>query len=145
MTTVVPPEGLPTEGLMPVTIGRGAIYVNWSAFDVALVPPAVVTVTWTVDADMAGLTATICVSVFEVMLVAARAPNMTDVAKSSPVPVIVTEVPPLVRPLVGLIPLTTGVGATYVKRSPGPVALVPWTVTVMSTAPPGWAGLVAVI
>ena len=45
--TVVPPANGPLAGEMPVTIGTG-IYVNWSAGDVVLVPPGVVTVISTV-------------------------------------------------------------------------------------------------
>jgi len=112
IVTDVPPAGAPLVGLMEVTAGRGATKVYTSADDVALVPPADVTVTSTDEAASAGLTATICVSVFDVTLAAGTEPNLTEVAKSSPVPVIVTEVPPLVGPLVGLMPLTTGVGAT---------------------------------
>ena len=52
MTTLVPPLVLPDVGLTPVTLGAGigALKVNWSLAEVALVPPDVVTVTSTVPA-----------------------------------------------------------------------------------------------
>jgi hypothetical protein len=45
--TTVPPVLGPVAGLIALTtgVGGGAVYVNWSAWLVALVPPAVVTVT----------------------------------------------------------------------------------------------------
>ena len=45
--TVVPPAAGPPVGEIPVTVGTGS-YVNWSAAEVALVPPGVVTVISTV-------------------------------------------------------------------------------------------------
>ena len=56
-----------------------------------------------------------------------------------------TEVPPPVGPLVGLTLVTAG-PVTKVNWSPAPVALVPpAVVTVMSTVPAAWAGVVAVM
>ena len=75
------------------------VYVNWSGVPVAEVPPAVVTVISTVPLP-AGLIALICVSLTTVKLLAAVCPK--------PVPLITTFVPPVVTPLVGLIPVTTG-------------------------------------
>lgn len=77
----------------------------------AEVPPAVVTVMSTVPAASAGETATTEVSDFTEMLVEEVVPNETAVAAVRPVPVIVTEVPPLVPPVVGLIAVTVGNGA----------------------------------
>ena len=45
--TVVPPANCPLAGEMPVMVGTGT-YVNWSAGEVVLVPPGVVTVISTV-------------------------------------------------------------------------------------------------
>ena len=59
--TVVPPATGPDAGVIPVTVGTGS-YVNWSAGEVALVPPGVVTVTSTVPAVPAGETAVMLVA-----------------------------------------------------------------------------------
>ena len=83
----------------------------WSAALVALVPPAVVTVTSTVPALPAGAVAVICVALFTVNDVAFVAPNFTAVAPERFVPAIVTLVPPASGPEVGEIPVTVG-GAT---------------------------------
>jgi hypothetical protein len=58
--TVVPPATGPAAGEIPVTVGTGA-YVNWSAAEVGLVPPGVVTVISTVPVP-AGETAVILVA-----------------------------------------------------------------------------------
>ena len=71
--------------------------MNWSAAEVAEVPPGVVTVTSTVPAP-AGEVAVIEVAELTVKLVALVAPNLTAVAPVKPVPVIVTDVPPAVGP-----------------------------------------------
>ena len=73
-------------------------------------PPGVITVTLTVPAP-AGLLAVIVVALTTMTLVAAVAPNLTDVAPVKPVPVIVTRVPPAAGPLVGLRPVTVGAAA----------------------------------
>src|SRR5678816_2751913 len=91
---------------------------------VALVPEGVVTVTSTVPAACAGDTAVICVALSTVKLAAFVAPNFTDVAPVKPLPVIVTDVPPPVGPLVGLTLDTVG-PLTNVNSSLAPVALVP--------------------
>jgi hypothetical protein len=111
--TLLPPAVGPLVGLMPVTVGA-ALYVNWSAELVALVPPEVVTVTFTVPVP-AGLTAVIEVADLTVKLVAAVVPNCTAVAPMKPVPVTVTLLPPAVGPLVGLMPIT--VGAALLHRA----------------------------
>jgi hypothetical protein len=81
--------------------------VNWSAADVADVPPAVVTVTSTVPVP-AGDVAVIEVAELTVKLVALVAPNLTAVAPVNTVPVMVTEVPPAAGPEVGEIDVTVG-------------------------------------
>jgi hypothetical protein len=83
--------------------------VKRSAVLVGLVPPGVVTVTSTTP-EPAGAVAVIWVSELTVTLVAAVAPNLTDVAPVKPVPVIVTTVPPAAGPEVGLMPVTLGTG-----------------------------------
>jgi hypothetical protein len=82
--------------------------VNWFEASVALVPPVVVTVTFTAPAAPAGAVAVICVAEFTVNPVAFVAPKRTAVAPVNPVPVIVTFVPPDVEPELGLSALTVG-------------------------------------
>ena len=81
--------------------------MNWSAGEVAEVPPTVVTVTSTVPVP-AGAVAKIEVAELTVKLVAAVAPKFTAVAFVKFVPVMVTLVPPVVGPVVGVIELTVG-------------------------------------
>ena len=81
--------------------------MNWSAADVADVPPAVVTVTSTVPLP-AGDVAVIDVAELTVKLVALTAPNFTAVAPVRVVPVMVTNVPPAVGPDVGETDVTVG-------------------------------------
>ena len=95
----------------------------WSLALVALVPPAVVTVTSTVPVPE-GAVAVICVAVFTVKPVALLVPNFTAVAPVKFVPVIVTLVVPPVGPAVGERLVTVG-AATYVYWSLALVALVP--------------------
>ena len=82
----------------------------WSAELVAEAPPVLATVTSTVP-DPAGATAVIDVAELTVTLVAAVDPNFTVLPEANPVPVMVTDVPPAVGPLLGLIAVTVG-GAT---------------------------------
>src|SRR5205823_4114885 len=113
MPTEVPPPVGPAVGLAAVTVGA-ATRVKWSDEDVALVPPAVVTVTSTVPADPEGAVALIEVDELTVKLLAAAVPKVTAVAFVKFVPVMLTVVPPAVGPDVGLMPLTVGAAAkTY--------------------------------
>ena len=82
--------------------------MNWSAELVALVPLAVVTVTFTIPADPAGDVAVIDVAELTVTAVAVSEPNITVAGDTKPVPVMVTTVPPAVGPEVGLIAVTVG-------------------------------------
>jgi hypothetical protein len=81
--------------------------VNWSAAEVAEVPPPVVTVTSTVPVP-AGAVAVIEVAELTVKPVAGVAPNVTAVAPAKLVPVMVTVVPPAVGPEVGEIEVIVG-------------------------------------
>ena len=83
--------------------------MNWSAALVALVPPGVVTVTSTVPVP-AGAVALMLVALLTVKLEAAVVPNFTALAPVKPVPVIATEVPPVLGPELGLTPVTVGAG-----------------------------------
>ena len=82
--------------------------MNWSEVLVALVPPAVVTVTCTVPVP-AGDVAVIWVSEFTVKTAVLR-PNLTLLVPVKLVPVIVTEVPPYIEPEVREILVTVGAG-----------------------------------
>jgi hypothetical protein len=81
--------------------------VNWSAADVADVPPGAVTVISTVPVP-AGEVAVIEVAELTVKLVAVIAPNFTAVVPVKLVPVIVTGVPPATGPDAGAIAVTVG-------------------------------------
>jgi hypothetical protein len=93
---------------------------NWnlSPAEAALVPLNVVTVTSTVPAASAGLTAVICESETKVKLVAAGAPNLTAVAPVNPHPVMVTVVPPAVDPEAGITEFTVGAPPTPRLHTP---------------------------
>jgi hypothetical protein len=82
--------------------------VNWSAVLVALVPPEVVTVRFTVP-EPAGEVAVSEVIELSVTAVAAVAPKLTVTPVTKFVPVTVTVVPPAAGPEVGLRELTVGV------------------------------------
>ena len=63
----------------------------------------------------AGLVAVIWVSLTTVKLLAGVCPNDTLLAPVKPVPVIVTVVPPVVYPLVGVMLVIVGGGIVYVN------------------------------
>ena len=107
IVTLVPPANGPADELTAVTVGT-ASYVNWSALLVKLVTPDCVTVTSTTPADSAGAVAVIEIALFTVTPVAAVLPNLTVAPLTNPVPVIVTLVPPVVGPAVGVVELTAG-------------------------------------
>ena len=83
--------------------------MNWSAAEVADVPPVVVTLTSTTPVP-AGEVAVIEVAELTVKLAAAVPPNATALAPVKFVPVIVTDVPPATGPDVGEIEVTVGAG-----------------------------------
>ena len=62
-----------------------------------------------------GDTAVIRVARGPLKLLAASVPNLTAVAPTRLLPLMVTVVPPLVEPLPGLIEATTGCRAVYVN------------------------------
>ena len=82
--------------------------MNSSPAVIAEMPPAVVTVRLTLPAEADGEIAVISVEDTTSNEVAAAAPNLTEVASVRLVPVIVTWVPPEIRPLVGEIEVMTG-------------------------------------
>jgi uncharacterized membrane protein YfcA len=111
LTSTVVPAG-PVTGLTDVTVGAGggpAMYVNWSFVPVALVPPAVVTVTSTVPAEPPGEVAVMDESPLTVKP-AEVAPKCSALAAVKPVPLTATVVPPAVGPEVGLTAVTVGAG-----------------------------------
>jgi hypothetical protein len=107
--TEVPPTNGPLVGAMLVTVGTGT-YENWSAADVALVPPGVVTVISTVPVPAGDLMVS-AVAELTVRTVPAVRPNLTAVAPVNPVPVTVTVVPPATGPAAGAMPVTVGTAA----------------------------------
>jgi hypothetical protein len=144
MVTVAPPAIEPAVGITELTLGIGT-NVNWSADEVADVPPTVITVTSTVPVLAAGVTAVMDMGELTVKLVALVEPKLTVVAPVKLVPAMVTEVPPPVDPVFGVTEETVG-AATYVNWSAADVADVPTgVVTVTSTVPGDPAGLIAVI
>ena len=113
---------------------------------VAVEPPGVVTTTSTSPAARAGLIAVTVVEFTTEKLAAAVPPNDTPVAPVRSVPVIVTDVLPVVAPEVGEIPVSVGVGTTKVNFELAPTDVVPpGVVTTTSTTPADPTGLVAVI
>jgi hypothetical protein len=105
--------------------------------------PLTVTVTVTTPALPAGVVAVILVLLATTMLVAAVPPNVTVAPEAKLVPVIVTDVPPAVGPVLGDTLVIDGL-TTYVN----PLLRVPFsplTVTVTATGPALPAGVVAVM
>ena len=82
--------------------------MNSSPAEIAEMPPAVVTLKLTLPAEAAGEIAVISVDDTSMNDVASAAPNLTEVAAVRLVPVIVTSVPPEIRPFVGEIEVMTG-------------------------------------
>ena len=132
MVTRVPPVDGPEAGLMPVMVGGGTMKVKSATELVGLDPPGVVTMTSTVPAASAAVTAEMDVAESTVNFDAVDVPNRTEVAPVKFDPVRVTVVPPVVGPEPGLMALTMGGGglvATKVNLSlflwmlepPGPV------------------------
>jgi hypothetical protein len=142
MATDVPPAAGPLVGEILVTVGIGT-YVNWSAAEVALVPPGVIIVTSTVPVP-AGEVAEMLVSEFTIKLTATMVSNLTPAAPLNPEPLIVMEVPPSAGPLFGEMEDTIGTG-TYVNWSAAEVALVPPSVMIVTSTVPVPAGEVAVM
>ena len=102
--------------------GVGVVKVNWSADEVAEVPPnEVVTVMSTVPLP-AGLVAVIDVTELTTKLLAATPPNLTVVVPPKTLPVMVTVVPPAVDPDEGLTDVTVGAGTLNSKAPRSGVA-----------------------
>ena len=82
--------------------------MNSSSAEIAETPPAVVTLRLTVPAEADGEIAVISVEETTSNEVAAALPKFTEDAAVRLVPVIVTCVPPVVKPVVGEIEAMTG-------------------------------------
>ena len=115
MITTVPPVVGPESGVRVVTVGRGGRKVNRSAAPVALLPPPVVTVTSTSAGADAGATAVTEEFERTVNDDAGSVPKSTAVAPFRFTPEMVSLVPPVDGPEVGLMPVTLGGGTTNVK------------------------------
>lgn len=98
--------------------------MNSSALVALLVPPAAVTVTSTVPAALGGETAVIVPAETTSKLLAGVLPKSTAVAPDRFVPLITTDVPPLVGPAVGSRPDTAGAGEVGKVGKVGKVGVV---------------------
>ena len=104
--TLLSPAIGPLDGDMLSRVGA----VSYVKLAPLLVAEVVVAVTDTAPAVPAGAVAVMLLSELTVKAVAGVAPKYTSRALNNPAPVIVTVVPPLVGPAVGVIELMTGAG-----------------------------------
>jgi hypothetical protein len=104
--TDVPPAIAPVFGVTEVTVGAGATYVKQPE-QVALCPSGFATTTFTDPAAREVVVPVIAVGLV-VATVNAAPPNATVAPVWKPLPAIVTDVPPAVGPLVGVIDATVG-------------------------------------
>jgi hypothetical protein len=124
IVTAVPPFVVPELGKMPVTVGAGLgdVYV-YPLVRVPLCPSVFVTTTFTVPTVWAGVLAAMDVLLTTETFVAGVPPMLTVAPVKKPVPVIVTEVPPLVVPELGEIAVTVGALAV-VKLQVAPLVVL---------------------
>jgi hypothetical protein len=106
IVTTIPPDVDPLFGLTPLTVG-GATYVKPFAM-FPHCPLGFVTVTITAPAMPGGVVAVIVVLLTTTTFVAAPLPNVTVAPAAKSIPVIVTDVPPVVGPWFELTPVTNG-------------------------------------
>jgi hypothetical protein len=106
IVTAVPPATTPLLGERLVTVGL-TTYVK-PFVRLPLCEPTFVTVTVAAPALPAGVVAVMLVLLTTTTLVAAALPNVTVAPVAKFVPVIVTDVPPDVDPLFGLMLATVG-------------------------------------
>ena len=91
-----------------VTVGAvGEVYVN-PLVKVPLCVSGLVTTTFTAPVADDGVVAVICVALVTTTFVAGVPPSVTVAPETKFVPVMVTAVPPVVGPLLGLTPVTVG-------------------------------------
>ena len=137
----VPAASNPEGGSTNVIVGA-ATYVN--APPTVSIPPGVVTETACEPAIPLGVTAVIEVDEITLRVVAATPPKVTRFAPVKLVPVIVTVVPAVSGPNVGLIKRIFG-AATYVNALVFVIGPPTTVVTETSFAPAVFAGVFAVI
>ena len=140
--TAVPPVVGPEVGVNVVMVGAGCTYLNLD--DDVTVPLGVVTLMATVPAVPAGLVTTSFVATSDVILVTGFGPKATAVAPLRWVPLMVTTVPPVVGPEVGLNVVIDGEVTEEIDLV-ADVADPPGPVTLMVTVPAPWGGVVATI
>ena len=133
--TDVPPLVLPEVGEIAVTVGANALYV-YPLFNVPLCESVLVTTTLTIPAACAEVVAVIEVELTTVTLVAAVPPKLTVAPDEKPVPVIVTDVPPLVLPEVGEMAVTVGAGALLLAASKLSKMTLPGALPCATDVPP---------
>ena len=122
--------------------------MNWSAPEVADVPLAVVTVVSTTPAGSAGAVAEQVVAELQLTAVPAVPPKATVVAPvTKPEPVMVTVVPPVAGPVVGVMAVTEGASVRlWVARADAPPLLeVVWPVKVWVVEVPAESVTVRVV
>ena len=129
MVTLVDPVVGPEAGSMEVMVGT----FRYVKVVVDEYPFALVTITLTGPADPEGETHVILVSLSIIKLLAGVEPKVTDVTFVKLVPVMVTEVEPVVGPEAGVIELMVGT-FRYVNAL-GNVAVPPGLVTDTPTCP----------
>jgi len=142
IATDVPPLVLPEVGEIAVTVGADVLYVN-PLLSVPLCESVLVTTTLTVPAACAAVVAVIEVELTTVTLVAAVPPKLTVAPDEKPVPVIVTDVPPLVLPEVGEIEVTVGAGALLVAASKLSKMTLPGAFACTTEVPPLTSKMIA--
>src|SRR5262249_11645685 len=144
MVTAVPPDVGPLLGETLLMFGA-AMQVN-PLGRLPFCPPGFLTVTATGPAVPAGVVAVIWVPLITVTFVAATLPNVTVAPVTKFIPTIVTAVPPVAGPLLGLTLLTVGTGPETAENATicmthGPeeprvavALLLPAVVTTLSSA-----------
>jgi hypothetical protein len=144
IVTLVPPLVGPVVGETLKIVGAGAVSYVKPLLKVALCPSGFVTVTSRSLAERAGVTAVIVVAFTTLTPVAATPPKVTVAPLTTFVPVMVTEVPPVVGPSSGETLEIVGDAPWYVKALGWVMLPSPSTTTVTFTAPGACAGVVAV-
>src|SRR5206468_2511530 len=123
--------------------GAGARYVK-QPVQVPLCVSALVTTTFTAPAACAVVVPVMVVAL-TVDTVSAEPPNETVAPPWKSGPVMVTDVPPTLAPLLGVTEATVGAGATYVKQPVQLPLCVSGLVTTTFTAPAACAVVVPVM
>src|SRR6185436_4066448 len=139
IVTEVPPAVEPLTGERVEIAGGGTMNVKLLGRTTYPLLPGLVTVTPTVPAAWAGAVAVSWIELLKVTEAAATSPNLTVAPLWKLVPVIVTEVPPLVKPCPGETRVM--VGAVAAGKTQVPMRGVMWLV-IRSTVV-GWKTLAA--